>query len=62
MRPGNTNKIKIRDIARKISAFLASLPTFEVLHTPDYNILFSHYAYPNLSGFVKGFYSKGKGI
>lgn len=40
--------------------YLASLPTFEVLHTPDYNILFSHYAYPNLSGFVKGFYLREK--
>lgn len=40
--------------------YLLSLPTYEVLHTPDFNILFSHYAYPNLSGFVKGFYTRKK--
>ena len=38
-------------------SFLANLPFYEILNTPDVNILFSHYAYPNLSGFVKGFYS-----
>ncbi len=36
--------------------FLASLPRYEILPTPAGNILFSHYVYPNLSGFVKGFY------
>lgn len=41
-------------------SYLLSLPTYEVLHTPDFNILFSHYAYPNLSGFVKGFYRRKK--
>jgi predicted phosphodiesterase len=37
-------------------SFLATLPAFEVLQSPDLNILFSHYVYPNLSGYVKGFY------
>lgn len=41
-------------------SYLLSLPAYEVLHTADFNILFSHYVYPNLSGFVKGFYSRGK--
>ena len=39
-------------------SFLASLPFYEVLSTPAGNILFTHYVYPNLSGFVKGFYSE----
>lgn len=38
-------------------AFLAGLPQHAVLSTPSFNILFSHYAYPNISGIVKGFYS-----
>jgi len=37
--------------------FLKSLPEFEILDTPDYKILLSHYAYPNLSGFRKSFYT-----
>ncbi len=37
-------------------SFLATLPFYDTLHTPTGNILFSHYVYPNLSGFVKGFY------
>lgn len=36
--------------------FLRSLPEYHILKTPGGNILFSHYAYPNLSGFRKGFY------
>jgi len=36
--------------------FLSTLPAYEVLRTPKFNILFSHYVVPNLSGFVKGFY------
>ena len=40
--------------------FLKSLPEFAVLETPECNILLSHYAFPNLSGFKKGFYSWGK--
>ncbi len=36
-------------------SFLATLPFYDILTTPDGNILFSHYVYPNLSGFVKGF-------
>lgn len=39
-------------------SFLAALPSKAVLLTPDLNILFTHYAYPNLSGFIKGFYSQ----
>ena len=38
-------------------AFLTSLPEYAILNTPGINILLSHYAYPNLSGFKKGFYS-----
>ena len=41
-------------------SFLSTLPAFEVLQTPDLNILFSHYVYPNLSGIVKGFYYSEK--
>jgi predicted phosphodiesterase len=40
--------------------FLASLPFYETLSTPAGKILFSHYVYPNLSGFVKGFYSRSR--
>jgi len=38
-------------------SFLATLPFYHVLTTPAGNILFSHYVYPNLSGFAKGFYT-----
>lgn len=38
-------------------SFLASLPFYKSLSTPAGNILFTHYAYPNLSGYVKGFYT-----
>ena len=41
-------------------AFLAGLPEYAVLPTPEYKILLSHYIDPNLSGFIKGFYSQGK--
>ena len=41
-------------------SFLVSLPFYETLATPAGNILFSHYVYPNLSGFVQGFYQKAK--
>ena len=41
-------------------AFLASLPAYTVLPTPEYSILLSHYASPNLSGIIKGFYTRGK--
>lgn len=37
--------------------FLQTLSEYEVLDTTEYRILFSHYAYPNLSGFRKNFYS-----
>ena len=40
--------------------FLASPPLYETLSTPAGKILFSHYIYPNLSGFVQGFYHKAK--
>lgn len=35
--------------------YLKSLPEYSVLKTSDLNILFSHYAYPNLSGIKKEF-------
>ncbi len=38
-------------------AFLRSLPEYQVVETPSAHILFSHYVYPNLAGFKKGFYS-----
>lgn len=38
--------------------FLGTLPNKAILTTPDLNILFTHYVYPNLSGFFKGFYSQ----
>lgn len=38
--------------------FLATLPSYISLTTPAGTILFSHYVYPNLSGFVKGLYSR----
>jgi hypothetical protein len=40
--------------------FLSTLPAFEIFQTPDLYILFSLYVYPNLSGFVKGFYYSKK--
>lgn len=42
--------------AEQIS-FLASLPEYAILPTPDHNILLSHYVRPNISGIKKGFYS-----
>ena len=41
-------------------SFLTTLPFYDILSTPAGNILFSHYVYPNLSGFVKGFSSEEK--
>jgi predicted phosphodiesterase len=41
-------------------SFLATLPSYEILPSPSGNILFSHYVYPNLSGFVEGFYNRKK--
>jgi predicted phosphodiesterase len=38
-------------------AYLQSLPEFVVMDTPHHQILLSHYAYPNLSGFRKVFYT-----
>jgi predicted phosphodiesterase len=35
--------------------FLGSLPEYCLQEFPDFNILFSHYIFPNLSGFKKGF-------
>ena len=40
--------------------FLLAIPEFVILETPEFNILLSHYAFPNLSGFKKGFYSREK--
>jgi predicted phosphodiesterase len=41
-------------------AFLASLPEYAILPTPEYNIFLSHYLEPNLSGIIQGFYWSGK--
>jgi predicted phosphodiesterase len=38
--------------------FLGSLPEYATFSIPSCNILLSHYVYPNLSGFKKGFYSE----
>ncbi|MDA3822440.1 MAG: metallophosphoesterase family protein [Bacteroidales bacterium] len=40
--------------------YLNSLPEYLVLKNEACNILFSHYVYPNLAGFKKGFYTTGK--
>ncbi len=40
--------------------FLQKLPEYHILKTSDHNILLSHYAFPNLSGFEKGFYIQEK--
>ena len=37
--------------------FLRSLPEYSMFRIPACDILLSHYAYPNLSGFKKGFYT-----
>lgn len=39
--------------------FVKSLPEYEVREWENKKILFSHYIYPNLSGFARGFYSIG---
>lgn len=39
--------------------YLKSLPEYSVLETPDSNILFTHYVYPNISGLKKEFYTYG---
>jgi len=38
--------------------YIRSLPEYFTLNHKGSNILFSHYAYPNLSGFKKGFYTR----
>lgn len=38
-------------------SFLASLPKQAIINTSSLNILCTHYAYPNISGIVKGFFS-----
>lgn len=43
--------------SKKDLKYLQSLPEFAVLDSPDFQILLSHYAYPNLSGFRKSFYA-----
>lgn len=40
--------------------FLSSLPEYRVLETGTRRILLSHYVFPNLSGFQKGFYMQEK--
>lgn len=39
--------------------YLRSLPEYYVQKGSEYDILFSHYIYPNLSGLKKGFYTRG---
>ena len=39
--------------------YLKSLPEYSVLETPESNILFAHYVYPNISGLKKEFYTYG---
>lgn len=38
-------------------SYLNSLPEYQVLDVDNYRILLSHYVFPNLSGFQKGFYT-----
>jgi len=38
--------------------YVRSLPEFAIVDAGDYQILLSHYAYPNLSGFRKIFYTR----
>ncbi|MDF1574787.1 MAG: metallophosphoesterase [Bacteroidales bacterium] len=40
-------------------AFLSALPSFRILPGHGKGILLSHYASPNISGIVKGFYTRG---
>ena len=40
--------------------FLSGLPEFYVHNTPGENILLTHYVEPNLSGFIKGFYTRAR--
>ncbi len=37
--------------------YLRSLPEYSVLKTPGFNILLTHYVYPNISGLKKEFYT-----
>jgi len=39
--------------------YLKSLPEFFVMETEGFNILFTHYVYPNISGSKKEFYTYG---
>jgi predicted phosphodiesterase len=41
-------------------AFLSGLPEYKILPNHQNGILLSHYASPNISGLIKGFYSSGK--
>lgn len=38
-------------------AYLKSLPEYSILKTSGFNILFTHYVYPNISGLKKEFYT-----
>jgi len=42
--------------------FLSGLPEYAVLPVEDHNILLSHYFKPNISGYIKGFFSSGEEI
>ncbi len=39
--------------------YLRSLAEYQVLDAGNLNIMLSHYVYPNLSGFLRGFFSSG---
>jgi predicted phosphodiesterase len=43
-------------------SFLKSLPEFHILNTGREKILFTHYLEPNLSGYIKGFYTRAREI
>jgi predicted phosphodiesterase len=40
--------------------FIRGLPEFEIMEAEDFRIMFSHYAFPNLSGFARGFFTFDK--
>ena len=46
--------------AQEELTFLSGLPEFHILNTPEGNMLLTHYVKPNLSGFIKGFYTMAK--
>jgi len=41
-------------------SFIRDLPEFDILETEKHRLMFSHYAYPNLSGFGSDFFAYAK--